>query len=152
MADISKISLGIVNIAVDGKDVGFTSGGAKLTYTYQYDETIYDSFGTIVSVKTVKSVDVQLQFAMLESSAATFANILGASNSGSQLSMDNTVLGKKLPTHTVTVTTAGGVKVNVTSVQIDTLSSAMTSDSALTWVFSLTGKLGLGSTIKIDAF
>lgn len=150
MADISKISLGIVNINVDGTDVGFTSGGAKFTYDFQYDEVIYDSFGTIVSKKTVKSVNVQIQFSMLESTASTFANILGASISGDQLTMDNSALGQSLNANTVTVTTIGGVKAVVTGVRVDSMSAAMTSDAALSWTFSVTGKLGLGSTIEID--
>ena len=150
MADISKISLGIVNVAVDGNDVGYTSGGVKFTYTFQYDETIYDSFGSIVSKKTVKSVNVQIQFSMLESTASTFANILGASVSGNQLTMDKSVLGKALKANTITVTSIGGVKVVLSNVRVDTLSSAMTSDTEISWSFSVTGKLELGSTIEIN--
>lgn len=142
MGDINKVSLGISNVSIAGSDVGYTLGGVKLTFTYEYSETTYDSFGTVVTNKNVKNVSCQIQFSMVERSANTLANIFGVSSDGSGVSVGNSILGSGAKKNDVLVSSVdGNVSVLLSQAAIDSMDVTMTPDSVIEWTVSLTGKL-----------
>lgn len=152
MADISKIAIGVCDVSVNGQDVGFTSGGVKGTLSITYSETIYDSFGSIITDKKIKEVQLTVQFSMMESSASMLASIMGVSVSGNTLTVDGGKLGVEPNKNVVAVKSVSeNIGVSMQNATLDEVAVTMTPDSPIEWTVSISGKISYGSAISFSA-
>ena len=152
MPDINKIAIGVCNVSVNGQDVGFTSGGVKGTLSITYSETTYDSFGSIVTDKKIKEIQLTVQFSMMESSASTLASIMGASVSNSSVMVDSGKLGADPSKNIVTVkSVSGNIGVSMQNATLDEMAVTMTPDSPIEWTVSISGKISYDSAISFSA-
>ena len=72
MSNAQNVKLGPCSISINGADVGHTIGGAILTYTPTYHDTVVDKYGKTVVEKFLVSEKLTVEASIAE---FTFANL-----------------------------------------------------------------------------